>query len=203
MKESQLKTFSQLLLAGLLVLSLTAIAAAQGRGRGGRGGGPPAGIGPGSGGGVDRGLGNASQRSNGRSDDGLGTASDRSGGRSNDGLNRARNGSGNNNGAPGSSELNRFRGIARKLDTTPEALQSQFLAARALNPDLNFGQFVAANVVADNLGATHSNITSSAILAGLQSGRSLGQTLQDLGLSKADAKAAKHQAEQQIKHSRQ
>jgi hypothetical protein len=101
------------------------------------------------------------------------------------------------------NELNRFRGIARKLNTTPEALQSQYLAAQALNPDLKFGQFVAANVVADNLGATNSNITSSAILGGLQSGRSLGQTLQDLGLSKSEAKAAKQQAEHQIKHSGQ
>ena len=183
MGKWQLKTLSRLLLAGLIVFSLTAIAAAQGRGRGG-GGGRPAAVGPGSGGGVDHGLGNAGQRSNGQSDDG---------------LDRAR-GNRVGNSAPSSSELNHFRGIARKLNTTPEALRSQFLAAQTLNPDLKFGQFVAANVVADNLGDTHPNITTSAILSGLRSGRSLGQTLQDLGLNKAEAKAAKGQAEHQIKH---
>ncbi len=201
MGRSKLKTFTHLALTGLLIVGLATIAAAQGR-SGGRGGGPPAGVGPGSGGGVDRGLGNASQKSNGRSDDGLGTASHRSNGRSDDGLDRARENRVGHSANPSPSELNRFRGIARKLNTTPAALQNQFLAARALNPDLNFGQFVAANVVADNLGATHSNITTNAILAGLQSGRSLGQTLQDLGLSKAETKAAKQQAEHQIKHSR-
>jgi hypothetical protein len=118
-------------------------------------------------------------------------------------LDRARSNRVGHNATLSPSELNRFRGIARKLNTTPAALQNQFLAARALNPDLNFGQFVAANVVADNLGATHSNITTNAILAGLQSGRSLGQTLQDLGLSKAEAKEAKQQAEHQIKHNRE
>jgi len=201
MGKLHLKVFIQFLLAGLLVFSLTAIAAAQGRGRGG-GGGRPAGAGQGSGGGVDRGLGTASQRSGGRSDDGLGRASEKSRGRSDEGLERPRgNRVGNNTLSP--NELNRFRGIARKLNTTPEALQSQFLVAQALNPDLKFGQFVAANVVANNLGGSHLNITSNAILAGLQSGRSLGQTLQDLGLSKAEAKAAKRQAEQQIKHSAQ
>jgi len=189
---------SKILIAGLLTVSLTAIAAAQGKGRGG-GGGRPAGAGQGQGG-VDRGLGTASQRSGGRSDDGLGTASDRSRGRSDDGLDRARGSRVSNNGGLSPSELNRFRGIAHKLNTTPEALQSQYLAARALNPDLKFGQFVAANVVADNLGSTNANITSSAILAGLQSGRSMGETLQDLGLTKSEAKAAKQQAEHQMKH---
>jgi len=107
------------------------------------------------------------------------------------------------NSAVSPSELNRFRGIAHKLNTTPEALQAQFLAANTANPDLKFGQFVAANVVASNLNARHPNITSSAILAGLQNGRSLGETLRDLGLSKDEAKSAKSLAERQIKHSRE
>ena len=199
MGKTRVKELTQILCVAFLVLGLTAIV--NGQGRGGGGGGRPAGAGQGSGGGVDRGLGNAGIRSGGRSDGGLETASDRSRGRSDDGLDRARNG-GNHDASLTPKELNRFRGIAHKLNTTPEALQTQFLAAHALNPDLNFGQFVAANVVSDNLGGSHPNITSSAILAGLQSGRSLGETLQDLGLSKSEAKAAKKRAENQIKHDR-
>ncbi|HZI88589.1 MAG TPA: hypothetical protein VFD48_17280, partial [Pyrinomonadaceae bacterium] len=60
----------------IVALSLTVTAFGQGKGSGGGGGrgsgggaghsgGPPAGVG------VDRGLGNASRKSNGRSDDGL------------------------------------------------------------------------------------------------------------------------------------
>ncbi|HYJ45625.1 MAG TPA: hypothetical protein VEV81_03355 [Pyrinomonadaceae bacterium] len=183
-------------------------ASAQGRGRGGGGGGGGgggmgnSGRGMGSTGspGVDRGLGNASSRSGGRSDDGLGTASDKSKGRSDKGIDRAREGGRNGDAPRTDKDLNRFQGIARKLDTTPETLRTQYEAALAANPNLKFGQFVAANVVADNLGATHSNITTSAILAGLQSGRSLGQTLQDLGLSDSEAKTAEKEAKRQIKH---
>src|SRR5258706_1509533 len=76
-----------------VALGLTTAAHGQGKGGGGgRGsggggghaGGPPPGVG------VDRGLGNASDRSNGRSDNGLGTASDRSNGRSDARLHRGR-----------------------------------------------------------------------------------------------------------------
>ena len=87
--------FAALLL--VVALSLTTSVFGQGRGRGGgvgggRGSGGGAGNagGPPSGVGVDRGIGNASVRSNGRSDTGLGTASDRSNGRSDAGLERAR-----------------------------------------------------------------------------------------------------------------
>jgi hypothetical protein len=198
---------------GIALLSILFIAgaqisvSAQGRGRGSGGGNPGVGGGPPSGSpGVDRGLGNASGRSGGRSDDGLGNASDRSGRRSDDGLNRARSrGENRNNDARGDAprtdkDLHRFQGIANKLNTTPDALRTQYEAARAANPNLKFGQFVAANVVADNLGATHTNITASAILAGLQSGRSIGQTLQDLGLSSSEAKLAEKNAKNEIKH---
>ena len=160
-------------------------------------------MGPSGSPGVDRGIGNASQRSGGRSDDGLGNASDKSRGRSDNGIDRARAG-GNNGDAPHTDkDLNRFQGIANKLGTTPDALRTQYQAALAANPNLKFGQFVAANVVASNLNAAHPNITTDAILAGLQSGRSLGQTLQDLGLSSSDSKQAEKEAKRQIKHQRQ
>ena len=183
---------------------------AQGRGGGrpagaGGGGGRPAGVGqPGgmgqpSGIGVDRGLGTSSTRSSGRADDGRGNASMRSNGRSDAGLDRARAG-----GAPerNSDELRRYTGISKKLDTTPEELRTRYEAALTANPDLTWGQFVAANVVADNLGTRFPNITSAAILAGLQNGDSLGETLEKLGLGEEQAELAEKEAKREIKASK-
>lgn len=202
---------SALALAGIFFIAGSHLtASAQGRGRGGGGGGvgnPGGGMRPSGSPGVDRGLGNASGRSGGRSDDGLGRASESSRGRSDTGIDRARGrGDNRDNGRPtgdaphNDKDLNKFQGIARKLDTTPESLRTQYEAALATNPNLKFGQFVAANVVANNLGATHPNITAAALLAGLQNGRSLGQTLRDLGLSNSEAKAAEKEAKREIKH---
>lgn len=106
-------------------------------------------------------------------------------------------------GIPTETELRRFGGVARKLDTTPEALRDSFEAARKMNPDLNFGQFVAANVVADNLGSRHPQITASAILFGLENGDSLGRTLRNLGLPKDEAKRAEKDAKRKIEKSRE
>ena len=208
----KIKSFTVLGIALLSVIFIAAgqmTASAQGRGRGGGNGNPGGGGNAGGSPGVDRGLGTASGRSGGRSDDGLGNASGRSGGRSDDGLARARARDENRDNerrrgdAPhNAEELNRFRGISRKLNTTPEALRLQYQAALAANPDLKFGQFVAANVIADNLGSSHPNITSSAILAGLQNDRSIGQTLRDLGLSKSEAKRAEKDAKREIEHRR-
>ena len=97
------------------------------------------------------------------------------------------------------ANLKAFRGIAAKLHTTPAALQNAFESARAANPRLSRGNFVAANVLADNLGARHPAITTRAILAGLQSGGSIGQTLQRLGLSAAAAKQARRTADRDAK----
>jgi hypothetical protein len=98
-----------------------------------------------------------------------------------------------------SANLRSFRGIAAKLNTTPEALQNAFENARVANPKLSRGNFVAANVLANNLGAQHPNITTQAILSGLQSGKSVGQTLQSLGLSASEAKQAKRAADHDTK----
>jgi len=97
------------------------------------------------------------------------------------------------------ANLKSFRGIAAQLNTTPEALQYAFERAREGNPKLSRGNFIAANVLADNLGATHPNITTPAILSGLQSGKSVGQTLQSLGLSTSEAKQARRTADRQAK----
>ena len=92
------------------------------------------------------------------------------------------------------SNSDSFKGIAAKLGTTPDALQTAYEAAKQANPKLSRGNFVAANMVAHNLGTKNPAITTQAILSGLQSGKSLGQTLQGLGLSAKDAEAAERQA---------
>jgi hypothetical protein len=101
------------------------------------------------------------------------------------------------------ANLKAFRGIAVKLNTTPQALHSAFERARQTNPKLSRGNFIAANVLADNLGARRPNVTTAAILAGLQNGRSIGQTLQSLGLSAAEAKQARRAADRRVKDAQQ
>jgi hypothetical protein len=81
-------------------------------------------------------------------------------------------------------------------------LRSGYQAALAANPNLTFGNYVAANRLSANLGRTHPNITTSAILNGLAGGSSIGRTLQNLGLSKDEANVAKKRVEQEIKDAR-
>lgn len=187
----------------LFVVSLTATAFGQGKGGGGgRGsgggasnaGGPPAGVG------VDRGLGTASGRSGGRSDDGIGNASDRSNGRSDAGLDRARLAADNRHQAE--KDLREHPGIANTLHVNANDLRSGYQAALAVNPNLKFGQYVAATRLEQNLHSRFPNVTRSAILAGLASGDSLGRTLQNLGLSSQQANDAKKQAERELKNAR-
>ena len=98
------------------------------------------------------------------------------------------------NAAPKSNASDSFKGIANKLGTTPEALQSAYETAKAANPKLTRGQFVAANMIAHNQSSKNPAITTQAILDGLKSGKSIGQTLQGLGLSEKDAQDAERQA---------
>jgi hypothetical protein len=191
-----------LAMVSLFVLSLTATALGQGKSGGGRGagggasnaGGPPAGVG------VDRGLGNASGRSGGRSDDGIGNASDRSNGRSDAGLDRARLAADNRHQAE--KDLREHPGIANTLHVNANNLRSGYQAALAVNPNLKFGQYVAATRLEQNLHSRFPNVTRNAILAGLASGDSLGRTLQNLGLSSQQANEAKRQAERELKNAR-
>ena len=191
----------------VVVLSLATSAFGQGQGRGGgTGGGRGSGGGSNAGGpppgfGVDRGLGNASGRSNGRSDDGLNTASDRSNGRSDAGLDRARMAADNRRQAD--RELREHPAIADVVHLNANDLREGYQAALAINPDLKFGQYVAATRLAQNLGGRFPNITRDAILAGLADGDSLGRTLKNLGLSSQEADAAKKQAEREIKRAKQ
>jgi hypothetical protein len=194
---------NKLVLVTLLVLTLATGAFAQGKGRGGgSGGGRGSGGsgGPPPGAGVDRGLGNASGRSGGRSDDGLSNASTRSNGRSDDGLERARRASSNLRHAD--DDLQDHPNLPRALHTNANDLRAGYQAALATNPDLTFGNYVAATRLGQNLNRRFPNVTRDAILSGLASDRSLGQTLQDLGLSSDESKEARKQAEREIKAAR-
>jgi len=187
----------------LLVLVLATSAFAQGKGKGGgggRGGGSGNGGGPPTGAGVDRGLGNASERSKGRSDDGLSNASTKSKGRSDEGLERARRANDNLRRADG--DLRDHPGIPRTLKTNANDLRAGYQAALVTNPDLKFGNYVSATRLSQNLGSRHPNITRTAILNGLASGRSLGQTLQDLGLNDRESNDARKQVERELKEAR-
>ena len=190
---------SRLILLSSLILVLATGAFAQGKGRGG-GGGRGSGGGPPAGTGVDRGVGNSSSRSGGRSDDGLGNASTRSKGRSDDGLERARRASSNLRRAD--DDLQDHPGLPRALHTNANDLRAGYQAALATNPDLTFGNYVSATRLGQNLNRRFPNVTRDAILGGLASGRSLGQTLQDLGLNSDESKAARKQAEAEIKAAR-
>ena len=196
--------------ASLLIVILAVSSFAQGRGRGGgagggRGsgggagssshGGPPAGVG------VDRGLGNASGRSGGRSDEGLSTASEKSRGRSDAGLERARTASKNLRHAD--DELRNNPRLPRALHTNANDLRAGYQSALLTNPNLKFGHYVSATRLAQNLGSRHPAITRQAILNGLASGRSLGQTLQDLGLSDRESSESRKRVERELKRAKQ
>jgi hypothetical protein len=192
---------SKLILLSFLVLVLATGAFAQGKGRGGGvGGGRGSGGGPPTGTGVDRGLGNASSRSGGRSDDGLGNASTKSNGRSDAGLERARRT--NSNMRKADDDLNDHPGLPRALHTNANDLRAGYQTALATNPDLTFGNYVSATRLGQNLNRRFPGVTRDAILDGLASGRSLGQTLQDLGLNSDESKQARKQAEAEIKAAR-
>lgn len=188
-----------------LVFALSLSVMAQGKGRGGgagggRGSGSGHAGGPPPGAGVERGIGNSSVRSEGRSDKGRDNASMKSGGRSDAGQERARRASSRLRDAD--RELRDHPRLARALHMNANDLRAGYQNALLINPDLKFGHYVSATRVSQNLGSRHPNITRDAILGGLASGRSLGQTLQDLGLSDRDANDARRRAEREIKEAK-
>ncbi len=100
-------------------------------------------------------------------------------------------------GAESAEHLKSFRGIAAKLGTTPEALQTAYEQARSTNPKLTRGQFIAAKMLGQNL--SDKGITTDKILAGLASGKSIGRTLHSLGLSDQEAKEAEKAADRDVR----
>jgi len=187
-------------LSTAFIICNAATASGQGKGRGAGGGqgaspgGPPPGVG------VDRGINSSSDNSMGRADTGRGTASDRSNGRSDAGLDRARTASENLRVAD--DDLQRHPNLGSDLHLSANDLRAGYQSALTANSNLTFGQYVAATRLAHNLGANNPNITRDAILAGLAEGHSIGRTLQDLGLSKDEAKTASKQVDLEIKQSR-
>src|SRR5256712_11860022 len=100
-------------------------------------------------------------------------------------------------GAESAEHLKSFRGIAAKLNTTPEAMQTAYEQAKSADPKLTRGQFIAANMLGHNL--SDKGITTDKILAGLAGGKSIGQTLHSLGLNDQEAKAAEKAAHRDVK----
>lgn len=189
------------LLTCVFLIAMQSIVSAQGRGRGaGRPSGNPGTGGPPAGVGVDRGINTSSDRSNGRADAGRSTASDRSNGRSDAGLDRAR--LQRENSQQANNELRNHPELAARLHTNANDLRAGYQAALLTNPSLKFGQYVASTRLATNLGQRFPNVTQAAILSGLANGQSIGQTLQDLGLSKQQAADAKKHAEREVKEAK-
>ena len=100
-------------------------------------------------------------------------------------------------------DLRAHPGITHTLHTNANDLREGYQAALVSNPSLTFGQYVAATRLAQNLGGRFPAITRSAILDGLASGKSIGRTLQDLGLTSHEANDAKKQADREIKRGRE
>ena len=134
------------------VFALSADVFAQGKGKGkGNGGG--------------NGKGNAKSQGKSKNDDPWDRDDDRGRGKS-------------KNGDKLSGSDNRFKGLAKKLGRSPESLRDRYYAERAINPRLNYGQFVAAHMVAKN-----HDMSPDDILRGLRRGDSIGQTLRRDGWS--------------------
>ncbi len=90
-----------------------------------------------------------------------------------------------------------FTGVAKQLDTTPQALEDAYQAALATNSKLTRGQFIAANILAKNLGTKYPGVTTDAILSGLAGGNSIGQTLEAAGVPADEAQTAVKDANKQ------
>jgi hypothetical protein len=115
-------------------------------------------------------------------------------------LDRARAAS--ENAKQADKELRENPGLAKGMNMSANELRSGYQAALATNPNLKFGQFVAANRIARNHGTRNPNITTAAILGGLADGKSIGQTLQALGMKSHEAKEAEKTADREIKESK-
>ena len=80
----------------------------------------------------------------------------------------------------------RFNGLAKKIGMSPERAQDWYERDRYLNPDLTFGQFVAANMIARKQGSRYPRVTAEAIFRRMRDGASLGQAVKDLGMRGKD-----------------
>jgi len=99
---------------------------------------------------------------------------------------------------PPRGDFKNFAGVAKHLNTTGDALQQAYGAALQANPQLSRGQVLKARVLERNLKAQKPAVTAQAILDGLASGKTVEQTLGNLGLTGDEAKAADSTAQSQI-----
>ena len=106
-------------------------------------------------------------------------------------------------GTESAEQTKSFTGISKKLSMTPQALETAYQTALAANPKLTRGQFIAANVLGQNLSAK--GVTTQAILDGLAAKppKSIGQTLHSLGLSDKEADEAERAADKEAKEAEQ
>jgi hypothetical protein len=169
-----MKKGSLVVLSFVLMLSVAAFA--QRGGHGGMGGAAPMGGGMGNGAGMGHGgdMGHGGQSGHG----------DEGGYGKNSGAQRAQQ-------PLKDSQINggAFRMLERKTGLSSTHLQQLYAGSGAKN----FGQFVSAMVVSKNLGLDYNKV-----LSGLKTA-SLGQTLQDLGVSKDTAKSEIRKAHREIK----
>jgi hypothetical protein len=218
MRFTKYTTLASVVLAFLFAFGISTFAQGRGGGKpagnpGAGGGGRPDNVGrptnPGrptdvgrpTGIGVDRGINTASDRSSGRSDRGMETARTNSGGRSDAGIERARM-QRENRTREAEREMQKNPRISENLRMNANDLRAGYQTALQTNPDLKFGQYVAANMIARNLGSRNTSITSQAILSGLASGNSIGETLRSLGVSRDEAKRAEKETKRQMENSR-
>ncbi|HZI46965.1 MAG TPA: hypothetical protein VFD75_04160, partial [Pyrinomonadaceae bacterium] len=100
------------------------------------------------------------------------------------------------------NDLRHHPNIASDMHVNANDLRAGYQAALVTNPNLTFGNYVAATRLAQNLGGRFPAITRAAILAGLANGDSIGKTLRNLGLSSDEANGAKKRVDMQIKDSK-
>lgn len=97
----------------------------------------------------------------------------------------------------------RYQALASKLGYSSAtamrtAYQKAVQAAQQQGHKLTFGQFVAAHMIAKNLGA-RDHFTAQDLLSRLEGGQSMGRALKSLGVSRSDVKAAEKAAKQKMK----
>lgn len=85
-----------------------------------------------------------------------------------------------NRGNSGLNNSRRFKGLSKKTGLSEDTLRARFEVERQLNPDLTYGQFVAAHM----LSRKNRGISTGDILGGLRDGRSIGQILNNKGWDK-------------------
>ncbi len=179
-----MKTVATAFLALFLLAVVPTLALAQmGRGGMGHGGGMMGGGGMGQS--MGQGMGQGGMGS------GMGSGMDQ--GSMGSGMGNGSMGQGMNGGQMplSQSEMNSgaFRMLQQRTGLSADNLQQQYASSGARN----FGQFASAMVVSKNLG-----LNSNQVLSGVRN-QSLGQTLQNLGVSQGTAKSAIKQSQRELR----